>query len=404
MLTTAWSHRRARVSCHDFCTTLAPPFSRSLALAQIKDKVSKGPYQTLLGLAVEDRTVLDAELLHKAMKGLGTNESVLTEIICMRSNAELTKINEFFAVRYQKEVMEMVRDEVSGNYLKLLEMKMRCKRPEGEDAIEGEEVASDQAAQLYKAGQGKVGTDEKVFVKIFAGECSREQIQLVKVAYEEEFGSTLEEAVKKETSGDFRDALQALMAVPAVFFAGRIQQAMKGMGADKTMVARALGGNDKADMPDIIAAFQELAGGSLDASLKSELSGSFLSACQQWVLAPTPSVLHEADQIVEKEEGLVDLGGGKGDDAPPEEAEGEPGEEPGPEKLRWIRNGLLDCIARRDAQSIYKACKGLGCDEGALIKILCCRTRAQVLWRAMPSAQEAARSVVDWILIVCCRC
>jgi hypothetical protein len=39
--------------------------------------------------AVMDRTELDVELLYKAMKGMGTTETVLTEVMCTRSNVEL---------------------------------------------------------------------------------------------------------------------------------------------------------------------------------------------------------------------------------------------------------------------------------------------------------------------------
>jgi hypothetical protein len=66
---------------------------------QIKSECS-GDFGRMLKSTLEDGDKLDAELLYKAMKGWGTTESVLTEILCTADNGSLMRIKESFKVQY----------------------------------------------------------------------------------------------------------------------------------------------------------------------------------------------------------------------------------------------------------------------------------------------------------------
>ncbi len=62
---------------------------------------------------------------------------------------------------------------------------------------------------MFKAGQGKVGTDEIEFVRIL---CSRSYSQL-KVTFEEYYriaNTDIDKAIKKEMSGDLERACSAI--------------------------------------------------------------------------------------------------------------------------------------------------------------------------------------------------
>ncbi len=71
------------------------------------------------------------------------------------------------------------------------------------------ELAKSEAKELYDAGQGRFGTDELVFIRVF---CSRSFTQLIATfnAYSEMFECDIEKAIKKEMSGNLERALLVL--------------------------------------------------------------------------------------------------------------------------------------------------------------------------------------------------
>ncbi len=72
-------------------------------------------------------------------------------------------------------------------------------------AVDVELVKKD-AKALYSAGEGRLGTNEAVFIDIF-GKRSHDHLKLVALGYADHAGHSLQKAVEKETSGDFRKAL-----------------------------------------------------------------------------------------------------------------------------------------------------------------------------------------------------
>ncbi|MCI03423.1 annexin D5-like, partial [Trifolium medium] len=59
---------------------------------------------------------------------------------------------------------------------------------------------------LYKAGEKKLGTDEKTFVQIFS-QRSGAHLAAVSSYYQDMYGHSLKKAVKNEASGSFGHAL-----------------------------------------------------------------------------------------------------------------------------------------------------------------------------------------------------
>ena len=156
--------------------------------------------------SVTDRIPYLAQLIRKAVKGLGTNEKILTEILCTQSNETIKAIKVSFAHQFGNAMDTAVLDDLSGDVKSLFAVILKASRPEGPA---DPNLAKIDAEALYKHGEGKVGTDEEFFVKIIA-ERSRAHLELVNQVYANTYGNSLLKAIRNETSGHFKAALEAL--------------------------------------------------------------------------------------------------------------------------------------------------------------------------------------------------
>lgn len=58
----------------------------------------------------------DAEALHKAMKGLGCNDAVVTGVLCARSNAQRQQIAVAYKTLYGKDLSDSLKNELKGDF------------------------------------------------------------------------------------------------------------------------------------------------------------------------------------------------------------------------------------------------------------------------------------------------
>ncbi|CAH1792273.1 unnamed protein product [Owenia fusiformis] len=88
----------------------------------IKKSASGDAEDAYLGLvgAIEDVTVFYAERLLKASSGIGTNDKMLIRIIVSRSEIDLVQIKAKFKELSKKSLEEVIEDECSGDYKKML--------------------------------------------------------------------------------------------------------------------------------------------------------------------------------------------------------------------------------------------------------------------------------------------
>jgi len=180
---------------------------------------------------LSERSAYDAELLRDSIKGLGTNDDCLIELICTRTPLELKWIfNEYQTKAYgRKDALTEICEDTSGSYQKLLKTVIttdRTKMPE-KDRID-DFIAKDVEA-LYHAGEGKLGTDDDVFIRIIGGS-PREYCERLSEAYFKKYGKMLTTVVESEASFNFKKALLALVTPLDEWYAERLQHSMKGIG------------------------------------------------------------------------------------------------------------------------------------------------------------------------------
>ena len=217
----------------------------------------------------------DADELRKAMKGIGTNEDTLIEIIASRPPGILKQIINKFNEKYKRDLEKDVKSETSGTLRKLLIALLQCSR--STNTQPNPEQCKAIAEEMYKAGEAKIGTDESVFNKYF---CTLSPIELAQVSreYHKLTGHTILQAIDKEFSGDSKKTLRTIVYAilsPSEYFATRIHDAVKGLGTKDQLLIRVLVSRSEIDMPQIKQYYKQLFGKDMYEDVKNDISGDY---------------------------------------------------------------------------------------------------------------------------------
>uniref|UniRef100_A0A3Q0SRW0 Annexin n=1 Tax=Amphilophus citrinellus TaxID=61819 RepID=A0A3Q0SRW0_AMPCI len=207
--------------------------------------------------------VYDAYELRTAMKGAGTEEACLIDILASRSNGEINTINEV----YKK-----------GNRVTIISIhlvSMFAGRDESDKVDEAQAVKD--AKEIYEAGEARWGTDEVKFLTVL---CVRNEKHLLRVfeEYQKISGRDIEESIKREMSGCLEDVFLAIVKCvrsKPMFFAERLYKSMKGLGTTDSVLIRIMVARAEIDMLDIKAQFQKMYGKSLYSFIKGDTSGDY---------------------------------------------------------------------------------------------------------------------------------
>ena len=217
----------------------------------------------------------DCDSLKNAMKGVGTDEDSLIEIITSRPNWMLKKIKEKYKEKYKKDLESAIKSETSGDLERLLVSILQCKRSENNNPNVNECAA--QAKELFDAGEAKWGTDSAVFNKIFTG-CSPAEIACIAREYHKISGHTILDGINKEFSGNTKKALRSIVYAtisPSEYFATRVKDAIKGFGTNDHLLIRVLVTRDEIDMPQIQQYYKQLYGKDMIEDIKKDIGGDY---------------------------------------------------------------------------------------------------------------------------------
>lgn len=137
----------------------------------------------------------DAAALRKAMKGFGTDEDAIIEVLCRRSCAQRMEIVKVFKTAYGKDLLDDIRSECRNNFLSLL---IALLTPTHEYY----------ARELHEAMYGE-GTDEDVLIEVMCG-LPNNDIRAINIMYGRIFGKSLEDELRGDTSGCFKRVMVSL--------------------------------------------------------------------------------------------------------------------------------------------------------------------------------------------------
>ncbi|XP_051751444.1 annexin A1-like [Ctenopharyngodon idella] len=217
----------------------------------------------------------DAFEIKRAMKGLGTKEAVLSEILGTRSNKEITAMKTSFKEVYGELLEEDLKSELSGHLETVL--LALCKATRSEDYNIDDGLAKSDAKALFEAGENRVGTVCSVLIDVLT---SRSEAQLCKIFkyYGQYSKQGLAKALESELHGNLEDCLMILVKSawnkPALF-AEKLHLAMKGLGTNTDTLTRIIVSRSEIDLLKIIQEYKRMYGKTLQEAILKETSGDY---------------------------------------------------------------------------------------------------------------------------------
>jgi len=206
-------------------------------------------------------------LLKRATKGPGTRSRYLIDVLATASNREVREIFEA-----EPSIIQAIYNDVGGDFAKVINEVLKGKREEFMAINDNE--AQMIAEQLYKAGEGRLGTSDTVFIEIISKR-SPQFLDRVSHFYAMRHKHSLEQAIKSETSGHYQEMLVALTKTKYVYFADRFEHAVKGLGTDDGFLTYIFGILNRAEIRQVALIYQTRHKRSLLTAVRGDTSGHY---------------------------------------------------------------------------------------------------------------------------------
>lgn len=243
----------------------------------IKELESKfsGDFKNVIVALFKDPVEYDADLLYNAMKGLGSDKNVITEVLCFRSPERMNEVKTKFKEKYGKELVPEIKSETSGDYQKIALNLLDGNR--ATNSSPDLENCTKIAKELYEAGEGKLGTNEDVFIKYFTS-LSPEELLLVCKEYHKNHKKNMLDSIDNEFDGHVKNLLKIILYSlysPSEFFAIQIHNSVVGMGTADDQLIRSIVSRANIDMKKIKKYYKKIYNKDMIEEVNADLSGSY---------------------------------------------------------------------------------------------------------------------------------
>ena len=185
------------------------------------EKILKGKLKDLIEALLQDPIEYDANEVYKAIKGFGTDDDALIEIISTRTPDRLKEVSKkYFEMRNNTMDFD-IENDTSQAYGKLITNMSKGERSENPypNIKKIKEICNELTKEI---GGGKINKD--IFVKYFS-ELSLFELRMLYRVFEKEKDSNIIEFINEKFGSDSRNLYKAFFAFlvdPYKYFAERI--------------------------------------------------------------------------------------------------------------------------------------------------------------------------------------
>ncbi|KAF4150317.1 Annexin [Phytophthora infestans] len=237
---------------------------------------TSGDFGRLLRMISTPLAETEAQILRDATKGMGTTESLIVQILSGRTNEEMNILKRTYFDLVGKDLAVTLNSELSGDFRKVVMALLQSSQEPYNPTTHNAAKAEEEAVALYRAGQGRLGTNEEVFIGILV-KAPPEFLKMMNAVYVAKYNNNIAKAVDKEFSGDAKKSLNYLVRStldPYPAIAEVFEKTMKGFGTDETGLSTAIV-RYQSILPYVKAAYRRLYHEELRDRISGETSGDY---------------------------------------------------------------------------------------------------------------------------------
>lgn len=228
--------------------------------------------------------IIDGPLMHdvnstrEAVKGMGTKEWLLNDVLLGRSNADLNAIKSTYTHTFHRSIEEDVDSDLSLKTAGLFKSVLRASRHEESTPLNPQTIEAE-ARTLHESTAARMVNDTTEVFGIFA-RSSDSELRAIDHAFSARYNTSLEKWIGKQFSGHMKDAFlqMTLKALdPAMRDAVLLEDCMKGMGTkDEMLVIRVVRVHwNRMHLDQVKRAYSHRFGQDLVDRVRGETSGDY---------------------------------------------------------------------------------------------------------------------------------
>lgn len=243
----------------------------------IKSETS-GHFEQGLLAVVDGPLMHDVHWAHEAVKGLGTKEWLLNDILLGRSNADLNAIKSAYERTYHKSLQKDVDDDLSFKTAELFVNVLRAQRHEESVPVNPATIEAD-VRSIHDATAARMVNNAGEVCGIFS-RASNAELRAIDQGFQGRYQVPLERHIEKEFAGHMKDALLFMLRTakdPAWRDAMLLEECMAGAGTkDERLVVRVVRVHwDREHKEMVKRAYRHHYGKDLVQRVRGETSGDY---------------------------------------------------------------------------------------------------------------------------------
>jgi len=244
-------------------------------------------YKKLLVAATHTKVQSRCVALNAAMKGMGTDEKQLIRVIVCATMKERELIRQAYQEMFDKDLIEHVESETSGDFKGMLVALLESCEPEDAPDYEGD------ADVIIDSFAGSDADFETITRKLAAKTPS--QLEELAAAYEAKAGESLKEKLAQESASfgesifgnsDFKSLVQLLMQPPAERLASSVRYCIEGWGTDDTGLITCLVHLSERQRKELVETYTALFDRDIYEDIEGDTSGDYKQALLACVRPP----------------------------------------------------------------------------------------------------------------------